>query len=132
MAKIVTVSKQGTFQDAITSFEPEIQSIAKALRELMATTLPGVTEVPWVKQKIVGYGVGPKKMSEHFCYIAPFKKHVNLGFFYGADLDDPQSILEGSGKSLRHIKVKTMTQVKDAPLTSLVKAASKHLPKLKT
>jgi hypothetical protein len=34
--------------------------------------MPGVTEVPWVAQKSAGYGVGPKKMSEHFCYIAPF------------------------------------------------------------
>lgn len=131
MAKIVTISEQGTFQDAIVSFEPEIQEIATALRDLMAKTMPGVTEVPWVKQKIIGYGVGPKKMSEHFCYIAPFKKHVNLGFFYGADLKDPNSLLEGSGKLLRHIKVKKLDQVKAAPLKALVKAASKHLPKLK-
>ena len=52
--------------------------------------MPGITEVPWAQQKTVGYGVGPKKMSEHFCYIAPAKKHVNLGFMYGADLPDPE------------------------------------------
>lgn len=131
MPKIVTISKQGSFKDAVVGFDPDIQSMATALRELIAKTMPGVTEVPWVKQKIIGYGVGPKKMSEHFCYIAPFKKHVNLGFFYGADLDDPQSLLEGSGKLLRHIKVKTPSQINDPALITLVTAASKHLPKLK-
>lgn len=131
MSKIVTVSEQGSFDDVIASFSAEVPKIAAALRELLAEIMPGITEVPWVKQKIVGYGVGPKKMSEHFCYIAPFKKHVNLGFFYGADLDDPQSLLEGSGKKLRHIKVKSLDQVADPALRALVSAASKHLPKLK-
>jgi hypothetical protein len=87
--KIKTVG-DGTFHEVIAKASPELRKLATATRTFIAGVLPGVTEVPWVVQKTVGYGVGPKKMSEHFCYIAPHSKHVNLGFFYGADLDDPE------------------------------------------
>jgi hypothetical protein len=105
--------------------------VTNALRNLLAEILPGITEVSWPKQQIAGYGVGPKKMSEHFCYIAPFKSHVNLDFIYTADLDDPAKLLEGTGKALRHIKIKSIDKVITPELKSLIIQASKQLPKLK-
>jgi hypothetical protein len=35
-----------------------------------------------------------------------FKSHTNVGFFYGAHLDDPGGLLEGAGKNMRHVKLK--------------------------
>ncbi len=131
MSAINTIAGSGSFEDVIEPFDPEIQAISKALRAFVARVMPGVTEVLWLKQKSAGYGVGPKKNSEHFCYIAPFKKHVNLGFFYGADLADPDDLMEGAGKSLRHIKVRALEQAKQKSIRTLLQAASKHLPKLK-
>ena len=129
-AKVTTITTKGTFEEVISAASPEMQEIAHAARNLLIEVMPDITEVPWGQQKIAGYGVGPKKMSEHFCYIAPFKKHVNLGFFYGADLDDPESLLEGFGKELRHTKLRSLEDVKQPAVKKLVKAASKHLPKL--
>ena len=120
----------GTFEDVIAAASDDVRQLATAARKLVADVMPGVTEVPWVRQKTVGYGVGPKKMSEHFCYLAPQKRHLNLGFFYGADLDDPDDLLEGTGKLLRHVKLKTIEQVQEPALRTLVEKASKHLPKL--
>ena len=94
--------------------------------------MPEVVEVPWPKQKIIGYGVGPKKMSEHFCYIAIFKTRLNLGFFYGAELPDPDHLLEGTGKLLRHIKISVPEQVENPAVRALVEAASRYLPRLNT
>lgn len=130
-AKVTTITTKGTFEEVISKASPEIQEIAHATRNLLIEVMPDITEVPWGQQKIAGYGVGPKKMSEHFCYIAPFKKHVNLGFFYGADLDDPENLLEGSGKELRHSKLRSLDDVAKPAVRKLVEAASKHLPKLK-
>lgn len=110
---------------------PEMREIARELRLLIEDVLPGVTEVVWETQGIAGYGVGTKKMSEQFCYIAPMKNHVNLGFYYGADLEDPAGLLEGTGKSLRHVKVKSRANVAKPELRELVVQASRHLPKLK-
>ena len=45
-----------------------------------------------------------------FAYVGVFKAHVNLGFFHGAHLDDPADILEGTGKRMRHIKLRPSAQ----------------------
>ena len=130
-SQVTTITTKGTFEEVISKVSPEMQEIAVAARNLLIEVMPDITEVPWGQQKIAGYGVGPKKMSEHFCYIAPFKKHVNLGFFYGSDLEDPKDLLEGSGKELRHIKLRSLEDVRQPAVKKLVKDASQHLPKLK-
>ena len=66
------------------------------------------------------FGVGPKKMSEGYCYVMPLKERVNLGFYQGASLPDPQGLLEGTGKSLRHVKVHSMKIAKSTALKNLI------------
>ncbi len=127
---IKTVGGNGSFEDVIAAAPPEIQALAQAARALLADVMPGVTEVPWARQKIAGYGVGPKKMSQHFCYIAPFKKHLNLGFMYGARLPDPENLLEGKGADLRHIKIRSAADLERPELRALIEEASRTLPKL--
>lgn len=119
-----------TFDEILEGRDPDIQRIARLARDLIRCTRPTITEVPWAKERSAGYGVGPKKMSEHYCYIAPQKAHVNLGFFYGADLDDPSGLLEGTGTSLRHIKLRSTADLKNPALLTLLRKASQHLPKL--
>ncbi len=128
---IKTVGGNGAFEDVIVAAPPEIQALARAARALLADVMPGITEVPWARQKIAGYGVGPKKMSQHFCYIAPFKKHLNFGFMYGAHLPDPQQLLEGKGADLRHVKIRKAADLEQAGLRELIGEASRYLPKLK-
>lgn len=121
---------EDTFDDVFADADPALEATGRAARALLAGVMPGITEVAWARQKTIGYGVGPKKMSEHFCYIGLHKAHVNLGFFYGADLDDPKGLLEGTGKALRHIKLTSPKDLERPGLKQLVKQASTHLPKL--
>lgn len=58
-----------------------------------------------------------------FGYVNSFKSHVNVGFFYGALLEDPAGLLEGSGKRMRHVKLKPGQQSNTAPLRELIDAA---------
>ena len=58
-----------------------------------------------------------------FAYVNAFKVHVNVGFFRGAELADPASILEGTGKFMRHVKLRPETAINRAALTSLIDAA---------
>ena len=120
------------FEEMIITVTPEVAVLARQAKALILDIMPGVVEVVWPNQNIAGYGVGPKKMSEQFCYIALFKARINLGFYYGSDLPDPQNLLEGTGKSLRHIKISQPEQLEEPALHDLVVAASKHLPKLKS
>ena len=127
---VKTVGGNGTFDEVIAKASPEVQALARVARELLAEVMPGITEVPWARQKIAGYGVGPKKMSEHFCYLAPFKNHLNFGFMYGAHLPDPENLLEGSGADLRHVKIRSLADLEQPALRQLVEEASRTLPKL--
>ena len=58
-----------------------------------------------------------------FAYANAFKAHVNVGFFRGAELADPDGLLEGTGKFMRHVKLRPGQQVNDAALKRLVHAA---------
>jgi hypothetical protein len=58
-----------------------------------------------------------------FGYVAAFKAHVNVGFFFGAFLDDPARLLQGTGKRMRHVKLHPGRQMDAAALGSLVDGA---------
>lgn len=118
-----TVETHGSFEDALAESSAPVKEIARRLRQLIVDAYPDVVEVPWPKQRIVGYGVGPKKMSEHFCYIGAHREHVNLGFYYGAELPDPEGLMEGTGKKLRHIKVRDTEQIDTSSLRRYIQSS---------
>jgi len=58
-----------------------------------------------------------------FAYVNTFKSHVNVGFFYGAVLEDPAGLLAGSGKRMRHVKLRPDAAPNTAALRDLIDAA---------
>ena len=58
-----------------------------------------------------------------FAYVNVFKAHVNVGFFRGAALADPQRLLEGTGKFMRHVKLRPGVDINSAALMKLVATA---------
>ena len=58
-----------------------------------------------------------------FGYVNTFKSHINVGFFYGAMLDDPARLLEGSGKRMRHVKLQPDSDLDEQSLRNLIDAA---------
>ena len=58
-----------------------------------------------------------------FAYVAVFMAHVNVGFFYGMALEDPAGLLEGSGKRMRHVKLRPGDEVDSTALGALIEAA---------
>ena len=58
-----------------------------------------------------------------FGYVNTFKSHINVGFFYGAMLDDPARLLEGSGKRMRHVKLQPDSDLDAQSLRNLIDAA---------
>jgi hypothetical protein len=58
-----------------------------------------------------------------FGYVNVFKAHVNVGFFRGADISDPESLLEGTGKFMRHVKVRPERDVDGMALMKLIETA---------
>ena len=58
-----------------------------------------------------------------FGYVNVFTSHVNVGFFHGAALPDPARLLQGSGRFMRHVKLRPGRAANDAALTKLIEAA---------
>jgi len=58
-----------------------------------------------------------------FGYVNVFKAHVNVGFFRGAEIADPEGLLEGTGKFMRHVKLRPNRDVNAAGLTKLIDTA---------
>lgn len=58
-----------------------------------------------------------------FGYVNVFTAHVNVGFFQGASLPDPARLLQGSGKFMRHVKLKPTTAIDAAALGRLIELA---------
>jgi len=58
-----------------------------------------------------------------FAYVNAFTAHAAIGFFHGSSLPDPSGLLEGSGKRMRHVKLKPGADVDEAALAALIGAA---------
>jgi hypothetical protein len=58
-----------------------------------------------------------------FGYVNAFKAHVNVGFFRGAEIADPEGLLEGTGKFMRHVKLRPECKVNSAALMKLIETA---------
>ena len=58
-----------------------------------------------------------------FGYVNAFKAHVNVGFFRGAEIADPEGLLEGTGKFMRHVKLRPERDVDARALMNLIKTA---------
>jgi hypothetical protein len=113
----------GTFEELLADTSSEIELIARRLREIIVSIHPGAVEVVRLGDRAATYGLGPKKMSEGYAYIMPHKKWVNLGFYMGAFLADPAGIMEGTGKKLRHVKVRSVKDAGRPEIRALVEQA---------
>ena len=64
-----------------------------------------------------------KKLGDAYCHIPIYSEHLNLGFNQGAHLKDPNNLLKGTGKSIRHFPIRTATDLKTPGLKELVEVA---------
>jgi hypothetical protein len=97
--------------------------IARRLRGLVLQLDAGATEVVRLGDRAATYGLGPRKMIEGYVYVLPHASWVNLGFFQGAELLDPDGLLEGNGASVRHVKVRSVEAAESLAIEALIQAA---------
>ena len=111
--------------DYINSFAPELQAIIRDLREIAKKSMPDAHEM--IYHGAIGYSLSSSPISL-FCYIAPQRNYVNLGFYYGVYLDDPLHLLVGEGKRMRHIKIRSREDAGNPALEQLLREAWKVAP----
>ena len=93
--------------------------VMKAVRTLVMKTAPGCEEYvsPWKTPAFDSNGP--------LCVFVSAKEHVSLAFVRGAKLPDPEKLLEGTGKGVRHVKLRSMADVKRPGVKKLIVDAAK-------
>ena len=87
-------------------YDPHISDLTLALREIVLEEAPEALESIVNGYAVaIGFSFTGKPMKDGFCHVVTYATHVNLGFNRGATLPDPKKVLEGKGKSIRHITI---------------------------
>jgi len=103
----------------LSQYNEQVVDNALKLRELLFANLPDVIEQIDNPAKMIAYCYG-QKYSEIICTMIPSKKGLKLGFYKGGDLNDPDNLLEGTGKISRYVNIKSVDQINSSPLRNLI------------
>lgn len=104
-------------QEYIDGVPESQQEIIEAVRALIGELAPDAAEtIKWNQPVYVVDG-------ENRLYVAAQRDHVNLGFMQGASMDDPDGVLEGTGKKMRHVKLSDPSEVDTPAIRRLVETA---------
>jgi hypothetical protein len=112
----------GSFEELLAGSDPVIRAIAAALRDVILEVHPDTTEVVRLGDRAATYGLGPRKMIDGYAYLMPQADWVNLGFYQGTALPDPDGLLEGTGAKMRHVKVRSLDEARSPAIKALVAA----------
>ena len=116
-------AKMGTFDDLLRITEEFLRPVVKALRKLVFEIDPDACETVRLGDRAATYGVGPRKMLDGYAYILPYRQWVNLGFYQGVGLTDPEGLLEGTGARMRHVKVRSLEDANKSEVRALLLCA---------
>jgi hypothetical protein len=108
----------------IARYTPEIGDMARAALAKMRARLPGAIELVYDNYNALAIGFSPtERTSDVIFSIALYPRWVSLFFFHGADLPDPQKLLKGSGKQVRHIVLKSAADLDKPAVKALMNRA---------
>jgi len=115
----VGMRKKGKKSSRARHGNPELRKVVGGLRRFVKTIVPGVKETK------NSWGIPTFVAPNPFCFYMVGKNHVTFGFHYGASLEDPEGRLEGTGKNLRHVKLRNAEALEQKGLRNLVRAAAR-------
>jgi hypothetical protein len=98
---------------------PALWIVVRGVRTFVKAAVPGT------KITVNSWGIPTFERKDPFCFYMVGKNHVTFGFHYGTSLDDPERLLEGTGKNLRHVKLRSMEDLEKKGLKDLVLAAAR-------
>jgi Domain of unknown function (DU1801) len=103
---------------------PQMKEICEILRTITLELMPIGEE--FIYHNAIGYSVS-KSAFDRVTYIAVQNdKYVNYGFFYGNELPDPDKIIQGKGKRMRHVKIFNVEQAQNESLKIMIQTTWKE------
>ena len=116
------------FIELLYPYDPPVQSLALGLRTVVLEEMAPCHEYIFsMRSKVVLlYGPTERVIADCVSSIAVFARHVTLVFHHGTDLKDTHGILEGSGKTLRHIRLKKLSELDRPEIRAYLREARKQ------
>lgn len=109
-------------------YDPHVADLTLALRNLVLEEAPDAIESLSKGYAVaIGFSFTGKPLKDGFCHIVTYPSHVNLGFNRGALLPDPHGVLEGSGKAIRHITIRSQGELDRPFLRRYLQAAIEQI-----
>jgi hypothetical protein len=108
----------------IARFPPPLAKLTKTVLKTMRERLPGAVELIYDKANALAIGFGPDERASNIIHsIAVYSKWINLYFFEGDSLPDPERLLQGTGTQVRHIRITSAADLDRPAVKALMEAA---------
>lgn len=118
-----TTAHTGMLLGCLEPYGPAITRLHLATRARVLAVAPDANELIYDAYNAVTCAYGfTLALGGSFCHVAAYPKHVNLGFGRGAELPDPEGLLAGSGKRIRHVRIGCEADLDRDGLTDLIRA----------
>lgn len=115
------------FEQILAGRSATVADLARRVRALVRETLPDIVEVPNHGQEGIGFGANQYGHDGWGVGVVGVAKNwVTLGFMRGAHFPDPRGIVEGTGRNVRHVKIRSLREFEERrdALVALLRAAT--------
>lgn len=113
-------------RELLDAYDPQVRRLFRASRDRVLEAAPEANELVYDAYNAVAAAYSfSERLKDGFCHVAAYTSHVNLGFHRGAELPDPEGLLEGSGVRIRHVKIRALADLDRPGVRTLVAAAAR-------
>jgi len=124
MKQSAAPSPESQLTEFIAKYSPEIGDQAQAVLARMRKLVPGAIELVYDNYNALAIGFGPnERASDAIFSIALYPRWINLFFFPGFNLPDPDHLLQGSGTAVRRIQLEGVETLNNPAVRALIKEA---------
>lgn len=116
------MTKPRSADQVLKPYSSDVQAIATRARELLLRSLPGSEESVDPTAAVLSYGYGPG-YGDMICTLILSKSGVKLGLVGGAELSDPNHLLEGSGKKHKYVQLTAPSDLDRPGIKQLINQA---------
>ncbi len=111
------------FQSLLDFKEQHIIELFSELRQYILELYPESNELLYHTHALTAVFSISEKLSDAFCHIPVYAEHIHLGFNQGTLLKDPNKLLTGTGKMIRHIEIAQLSDYRNPRVESLIEEA---------
>jgi hypothetical protein len=112
----------------LASYDPHLSELTLALRDVVLEEAPDAIESIVKGYAVtIGFSFTGKPLKDGFCHIVTYSSRVNIGFNRGALLPDPNGVLQGTGKLIRHITIRKQNELDRPFIRQYLQAAIEQI-----